>query len=139
MDVRNCKRCNRIFTYTGKNICNYCIEEEQADFDKVREYLFNNRRSTASQVSEATDVDLKVITRFLREGRLESDLVVNDDDGELNCEKCNRQIKSGRFCENCIDELQNGLKKASLEISNNLALKNEMKMRVHTFDVVKKK
>jgi len=139
MDVRNCRRCSRIFTYTGKAICNHCLEEEQADFDRVREYLFNNRNSTTIQVSEATEVDVKVITRFLKEGRLESDLVISEHGSEFNCEKCNRPINSGRYCESCIEELQNDLKKASIQISNNLASKNEMKMRVHTFEVVKKK
>ena len=53
MDVRNCKRCGKIFNYMGSAVCNNCLRQEQEDFEKVREYLFQHPNSTAAEVSEA--------------------------------------------------------------------------------------
>jgi hypothetical protein len=72
MDIRNCKRCGKIYSYTGVEVCPNCLAIEQEDFSKVRDYLYQNPNSTIPEVSEATGVDVRVITRFLREGRIES-------------------------------------------------------------------
>lgn len=139
--VRNCKRCNRIFTYTGKVICPNCLEEEQKDFDKVREYLFGHLNSTTIEVSDATGVEIKVITRFLKEGRLESENLKLAEDESLACEKCNRPIGSGRYCENCLKEMQGEFAKASqqlLQAQSQSENRENFKLRMHTYDDFKK-
>lgn len=138
-NVRNCKRCGRVFTYTGKSICMNCLEEEQQDFEKVRDYLFKHHNSSTIEVSEATEVEVKVITRFLREGRLESEgLKLAEEDG-LTCEKCDRPIGSGRFCETCLKEMQEGFQRASDIIGTKISKEEASKGHVHTYDAVVKR
>ena len=71
MEIRNCKRCGKIFNYVDAEVCERCSVAEQSEFVRIREYLYDNPNSTVAQVNRATGVDIRVITRFLREGRLE--------------------------------------------------------------------
>lgn len=142
MDVRNCKRCGHVFTYTGKSLCMTCLTEEQEDFEKVREFLFKHPNSTTIEVSDATDVEIKVITRFLKEGRLESEGLQLAEGDSLTCEKCDRPISSGRYCEACLKEMQGDFKKAAdylgAQAQSNTNQSETMKLRMHTYDVIKK-
>lgn len=133
MDVRNCKRCGKIYNYTGSAVCNNCLRQEQEDFEKIREYLFRNPNSSAAEVSEALGIELKVISRFLKEGRLEADYIrMSDEDSVLTCEKCGRPIKSGRFCENCVREMQSDFSKAIKPTIEQT--KSFQPGKVHTFE-----
>jgi flagellar operon protein (TIGR03826 family) len=111
LDIRNCSRCGRIFTYDGINrLCPRCRKQDEEDFINVREYLYDNPGATIQMVSEDTGVDSKKILRFLREGRLE----IKDENTNLilDCERCGKPIKTGRFCDNCKVELERELKGA---------------------------
>ncbi|TCL64806.1 hypothetical protein EDC14_1018105 [Hydrogenispora ethanolica] len=72
MEIRNCKRCGKIFNFVGVEICNNCFLQEQTEFEKVREFIYGHPNTTVPEVSKATGVDVRVISRFLREGRLET-------------------------------------------------------------------
>lgn len=108
-DLRNCSRCGRLFGYSGRPICSYCIEEEEDEFKKVKEYLYDYPGSTVYDVSEATNVEVDKIMRFLREERLQ----VSSDNPNmlLECERCGRPVNTGRFCQSCKDGLQNAMRK----------------------------
>lgn len=112
MEIKNCKRCGRIFQYTGVGICNGCISQDDEDFRKVKDYLIDHPGAALLEVSERTGVEMKVITRFLREGRLESE-EFELEEGGLECDSCHRPIKAGRFCSQCADALQQGFSKAA--------------------------
>ena len=71
MDIRNCKRCNRLFQYNGIKYCPKCVLELDEMFIKVRDYLYENKNANIAEVSEATGVEEKVILEFLRDGRLD--------------------------------------------------------------------
>ncbi|HEY8463334.1 MAG TPA: MerR family transcriptional regulator [Bacillota bacterium] len=111
MDIRNCRRCGRIYQYNGRYICNNCLRQEEEDFQKVKQDLIDHPGSSLLDVSERTGVELKVITRFLREGRLETE-DFELETGELQCENCQRPIKAGRFCDRCAALLEQEFKKA---------------------------
>jgi flagellar operon protein (TIGR03826 family) len=132
MDVRNCKRCGKIYNYTGSAVCGNCLRQEQEDFEKIREYLFKNPNSSTAEVSEATGIELKVISRFLKEGRLEADYIRMSDDSALTCEKCGKPIISGRFCEGCVKQMQADFNKAAKLNSRSNNFKSGGK--VHTFE-----
>ncbi|MEA4845814.1 MAG: TIGR03826 family flagellar region protein [Clostridiaceae bacterium] len=102
-EIRNCPRCGKIFTYIGRSICNKCIEVEENEFKVVKEYIYDNPGATISEVSQETEVSVEKIMRFLREERLE--IKSENSNLMLECEKCGRPIKSGRFCENCKNQL----------------------------------
>lgn len=102
-EIRNCPRCGRIFSYMGRPICNSCIETEENEFKVVKEYVYDNPGATISEVSQETEVTVEKIMRFLREERLE--IMSENSNLILECERCGRSIKSGRFCENCKEQM----------------------------------
>ncbi|MDF2592417.1 MAG: hypothetical protein K0S75_1883 [Clostridia bacterium] len=108
-DLRNCSKCGRLFGYMGKPICSYCAEEEEDDFKKVKEYLYDYPGSTVFEVSDATDVEVEKIMRFLKEERLQ--VSSENPNMLLECEKCSRPINMGRFCQNCKNDLHASMRK----------------------------
>ncbi|MBX6396344.1 MAG: hypothetical protein IRY98_11710 [Alicyclobacillaceae bacterium] len=106
VNVANCKRCGRIFQKTaGVTVCPACRREEEELYQKVRAYVAEHRGATIIEVSEATGVDADLVLQFLREGRLS---VVNGGNMRYPCERCGREIQTGRFCERCVAELARG-------------------------------
>jgi len=108
-ELRNCPRCGRIFTYIGRPICNRCMDDEEIEFKKVKEYVYDNPGATISETSQETGVSVEKIIRFLREERLE--IKSEESNMVLECERCGVPIKSGRYCERCKRELNAGFRK----------------------------
>jgi len=106
MDIRNCTRCGKIYQYDGFKICPSCIREDEEDFLKVREYLYEYPGANLQEVHEATGVSISKIIDFLRQGRLE---VAEESNILLQCEKCGASIKTGRYCQKCTTEIQREL------------------------------
>lgn len=104
-NYKKCKVCGKIFASTGGTECPQCIMETEKKFGLIKEYLYNNPNATVMQISEATEVEEKMILHFLKEGRLE----MKSADGSLRCEKCGAAITSGRMCANCMSSLSNAL------------------------------
>lgn len=130
-DVRNCKKCGRVYNYIGgPPICNVCSQQDEQDFKRVKEYLYDNPGASMSQVSEALEVSVEKITRYLREGRLE----ITEDSSNLflECESCGKAIRSGRFCKDCGKELEKDLIVTARQMndtSGNNTAKKSIEMR----------
>ena len=108
-EIRNCPRCGKIFSYIGRPICHNCLESEENEFKIVKEYIYDNPGATISEVAQETEVSIEKIMRFLREERLE--IKSENSNLLLECERCGRAINSGRFCDNCKDEINKDFKK----------------------------
>ncbi|NLK21798.1 MAG: MerR family transcriptional regulator [Epulopiscium sp.] len=116
MDVRNCRRCNRLFQYiVGRMICPSCKEEEEKEFKRVKDYLYDHPKANMIEVSEATEVPVTSIKHYLREGRL---IITNDSPIGIECEKCGATIKTGRFCERCAYELERDMRSVTNSLQN---------------------
>ncbi|SNX53132.1 TIGR03826 family flagellar region protein [Thermoanaerobacterium sp. RBIITD] len=109
MNLRNCKRCGKLYTYNGIDICPECYKKDEEDFKKIRDYIDANPSATMIEVSRATEVTIKKIMDFLKEGRLI--LGSQNINIILKCERCGRQILSGRYCEDCSREIEKTLRK----------------------------
>ena len=73
MNIKNCPKCGKLFSPVGGSlICKDCIRAEEQEFEKVRDYLRENRGADINVVSEKTGVSTKKILRYLKEGRLQS-------------------------------------------------------------------
>lgn len=107
MDIRNCKRCSRIFQYRGNKYCHSCILELDEIFIQVRDYIYDHPNATVIEVSDELDVDEDIILDFLKEGRLE----LSSPGLDYVCERCKKPIVTGRFCNLCIEELNREMKK----------------------------
>lgn len=118
-DVRNCRKCGKIFNYLGGSpICPACKQLDEDDFKKIKEYLYDNPRAGLNQVSIELDISVEKIKRFLKDGRLE----ILSDDGNmiLECESCGKSIKSGRYCSECERDLTMNLRNTANEMKGSL-------------------
>ena len=119
MDVRNCKRCNRIFQYRGSKYCPNCMIELDEMFIKVRDYLYEHPKANITETSEGTGVEEEIILEFLKQGRLE----LSEPSLSYVCERCEKPITTGRYCKDCISLLDREMKKgfaAATRSSKNL-------------------
>lgn len=110
MNVRNCRKCGRIFNYVmGPFICPACREQNEAKFQEVKEYVREHRNTVIQEVADACDIEVSQIHQWLREERLE---LVEGSGIVLICEGCGTAIMSGRYCEKCKRDLTSGFKEA---------------------------
>lgn len=70
MSVRLCEECGRLFGFLPRGVCADCLDEREADFRVVREWLRRNAGASVIDVAAATGVREPRISHFLREGRL---------------------------------------------------------------------
>lgn len=114
MEVRVCRRCKKMFQYVaGPTVCPRCRQVEEEMFQKVKDYLRENKGASMREVSEETEVPVSLIESFLRQGRLE---VSPDSPIALTCEICGAQISTGRYCAHCKGQLMSGLQDASSDL-----------------------
>ncbi|HZJ56670.1 MAG TPA: MerR family transcriptional regulator [Clostridia bacterium] len=106
MDIRNCRKCNRIFQYRGSRYCPGCMQELDEIFVRVRDYIYDNPQATIMEVSQELKVEESIILEFLKEGRLE----LSSPGLDYVCERCETPITTGRYCNECIQELDRGMK-----------------------------
>lgn len=133
MSIRNCKRCGKLFSFQGHDVCQACLVKDTDDFTKIWEYLSVHPSATVLELSEATGVAPAVINRFRREGRL----VIDPKKGEkLFCLSCGKQIYEGRFCSDCANRLRTEMQAAN---NKDLGSNGEIKMKgkIHTMDSLK--
>lgn len=110
MNVRNCRKCGRIYNYVaGPPICPACQEELERKFREVRDYIRDNKGVGIHQVAEECEVEVSQIRQWLREERLE---LVENSGIVLTCDNCGAPVTSGRYCQKCKNELAQGLTQA---------------------------
>lgn len=101
----NCPRCGALFVRGVRDVCNNCYQEIEKEYDKCAQYLRKreNRGANITQVSEATGVSVKQITRFVKEGRIS---VANHPNMGYPCEGCGILIITGSLCDDCAKGLK---------------------------------
>jgi len=128
VEVRNCKRCGSIFRATGGNrYCARCMEEERAIFESVKDFLRKRPRASVIEVSEQTGVPVSKIREYVREGRL----VAASDDWKVACERCGREVERGRYCPDCLAELERELAPARPVEKREMVYTPRERMKVH--------
>lgn len=100
MELKNCARCGNLFAYTGRNICNKCLDKEEEEYTIVRKYVRDHAGASINEVSEATGIEEEKILQFIRDGRLKSQGFI----GALTCEGCGKSINTGRLCADCMQQ-----------------------------------
>ncbi len=55
MDLRNCPRCGKLFTYVGHKYCPTCEVELEKIFEQVRAYVKEHPGSTVPEVNWCAD------------------------------------------------------------------------------------
>lgn len=111
MNVRNCKRCGRIFNYVmGPHLCPKCVAEQEEIFQGVKKYVQDNPGVDIADVARECDVEVSQIRQWIREERLQ---FAEDSPIRIACEKCGAMIRSGCFCDKCKAEMTNDFKHAA--------------------------
>jgi flagellar operon protein (TIGR03826 family) len=119
-DVRNCRRCGKIYNYIGgQPICQICKDQDEGDFKRVKEYLYQNPGATLSEVSTVLEVSVEKIKAYLKDGRLE--IVGSDSNMVLECETCGKSIKTGRYCNDCSSGLSKDLRSTASQMSSSMS------------------
>ncbi|WP_274654209.1 TIGR03826 family flagellar region protein [Paenibacillus humicola] len=102
MNVDNCPRCGKLFTKNFRDVCPACIKEIDREYALCADYLRRNRGATTQELSEATGVSAKQITRFIREGRIS---LVGAPNLGYPCELCGTLIRESHICADCRNKL----------------------------------
>lgn len=131
MDVRNCRKCGKIFNYLlGPPICQACRDKLEEKFQEVKKYVRENKSVGLPEISEACEVEISQIQFWIREERL---TFSDDSPVGIECENCGTMIKTGRFCEKCkgklAKELDPGEKKRTLVAKPERKVDDRGKMR----------
>jgi flagellar operon protein (TIGR03826 family) len=81
-----------------RDICQNCIKDIEHQYELCVQYLREERRATIQELSDATEVSIKQITRFIREGRIS---VLDAPNLMYPCEVCGTLIREGHMCDSC--------------------------------------
>lgn len=107
----NCRICGRLFLKDHTAYCLDCYKEIEQEFDRVIKFLKieQNREATVEKVSESTDVSIKRIINFIRDGRIYAEDFPNLF---YPCAYCGKQIKKEVLCNSCFNELSSDIDKS---------------------------
>mgnify|MGYP002623274285 CR=1 FL=1 len=107
MEARACRSCGKLFNYIGgQPICEACKKRKEEQFLAVKEYLWEHKNASFEEIAEATEVSVKQLKQWVREERLS----FSDDSPIIfRCERCGKDIKTGRFCSDCKTKMGNKL------------------------------
>lgn len=110
MNVRNCKKCGKLFNYVvGVPVCPACKDALEKKFQEVKKYVQENKGVTIHDVVENCEVDSQQVRQWVREERLEFS---GEGVTGITCEKCGEAIPTGRFCQKCKNEMASNLNAA---------------------------
>ncbi len=99
MDVRNCPRCGKVFTYLTSPVCPACEKKEEDVFQSIKKYIEEHPLALLAEIADELKVPPKRILSYIKEGRLQ---VSSGLRSEIACESCGKHISSGRYCESCL-------------------------------------
>lgn len=137
LNLKNCKRCGKLFNFHDHNVCPACIGKDEEDFQKIRDYMREHPGVSTLELSQKTGVEPATITRFLREGRLATEEATAETSSGLLCESCGIPIYQGRYCKKCVNKLRSELKQAARDLKQRDDIKVHGK--IHSLDSYRKR
>ncbi|WP_141097527.1 hypothetical protein [Paenibacillus aquistagni] len=112
IEVENCKRCGKVFKKAFSSFCPDCFAFIRSELTRCNEYLKNNPDSDIHELSEATEVPVKKIIRYMNEGKL---YVHQHPNLTYGCYFCDHQINRGYLCRDCAAKFNLEVKNLFLE------------------------
>ncbi|WP_168123433.1 TIGR03826 family flagellar region protein [Paenibacillus sp. HB172176] len=122
MNLDNCPRCGKLFAKNFRDVCPACIREIDNEYQRCADYLREYKGAIISELSEATNVSIKQITKFIREGRIS---MMNAPNLSYPCESCGTFIRENHICDACRARLM----KDTQQMQRNDAKTAEMKQQ----------
>lgn len=118
MNVGNCPRCGRLFAKNVKEFCPNCMREIDKQYERCANYLRENRGATIVELSEAVEVSVRQITKFIREGRIS---LLDAPNLSYPCEVCGTLIMESHICDNCRKRLEKDIRGIGTQTNRNHA------------------
>lgn len=113
MNLGNCPRCGKLYALNFRDVCSNCIKEMEVEYQTCVDYLRENKGANIQELSDATEVSIKTITKFIREGRIS---IENAPNMMYPCEVCGMLIREGHMCDSCRTRLTKDLASAAREV-----------------------
>ncbi len=95
-------------------------------YEVVSKYLRENRGAGIQQVSDETEVPVRQIVKFIREGRIS---IMNMPNMSIPCESCGISIREGHLCDDCRKKLSRDVRHLSEDEKREQALKQQQDKR----------
>ena len=124
MSFQNCPKCGKLFNSANASICEECVRKGEIKFEEVRLFAKENPSANMIAISKATGVSVGKILGYVRAGKIEISLESGDG---ITCEKCGKDIVTGRFCIDCADRLSDRVM-GQLEESRSESRNNNSRM-----------
>lgn len=106
-----CEKCGSakiVYKGIGEYMCSNCSFLMYDDYGLVRNYIESNPGATQAEVSKATGISKSKIMQLLKDDKIE---ISPGSSVFLRCEKCGREIRSGRYCFDCLKVINEGTEK----------------------------
>jgi len=107
LNVDNCSHCGKVYIKNNYGLCPVCIKVLEKQYEACLEYLRKNHNCNIQDLSQATEVSVKQIVTFIREGRIS---IRNNPNVTYECEVCGAAIREHIMCESCRSRLSNEAK-----------------------------
>lgn len=121
MNLDNCPRCGKLFAKNFREVCPACMRDIDKEYELCANYLREYRGSIITEVSDATGVSIKQITKFIREGRIS---IMNAPNMSYPCESCGTLIRDQNLCDNCRQRIEKDKKQMFQDIAKKEELKS---------------
>jgi len=110
LNIANCPRCGKIYNRGISDVCFSCQKEIEQEYERCVQFLRDNRGATIYEVSDATGVSVRQITKFIREGRIS---MMGTPNLSYPCESCGTLIRQGHICDDCRARLTKQVKRVT--------------------------
>lgn len=118
MGITTCSICNRLFEPSSDiTVCPNCYKAHEEEFKIIRQYIREHPNSNIVEVSEACNISIPQIRRWIKEERIS---YKEESKIGIECERCGKMINTGRYCAVCKTEILKDFKSTyNQSIANN--------------------
>ncbi|MFP6585054.1 MAG: hypothetical protein VCD00_21160 [Candidatus Hydrogenedentota bacterium] len=133
--ITYCARCNNLYVKIRFNVCDHCIDDEEADYQKICDVLAENAGQSTEAVVLLADVEVATVLRMLEQGLIVNDNLAHD----FKCGRCGGPAISGaqRLCRTCLNKLDQTFFKEIVEAK--IILAEQRRESVHEVLMGKRK
>ena len=110
MNLGNCPRCGKLFAKGFRDHLSILHKDIELEYEKCLKFLRKEKTATINEVSDATEVSIKQITKFIKEGRIS---VADNPNMMYPCEVCGVLIYENNMCDSCRSHLARSFTKAT--------------------------
>ncbi|MCG3198283.1 MAG: hypothetical protein HUU16_03845 [Candidatus Omnitrophica bacterium] len=101
MEMAKCVRCGKLFNKVRLPVCQPCELEEEKEIFAVQCHLRDHPGESLEEASDALNIYLEDIERWITEKRLTVHYAVGQG---LKCLFCGAPIVTGRICAQCAEK-----------------------------------